>query len=182
MTAKKPIVKRRKWKRFKVKGGAIVYLSKPRMIKLAKPRLIEMGPVADISMGGVAVQYIEKDIPEDCNRLTITLPSGGVKIDAYPVETISDTVVAELSKSKKIRNRCVRFGKLTSYQSFKVEEFINEYAILYENDRRAGNERRILSDPKFDDYEYSVIYERRTGAERRDSAEKRSGLEKRLKR
>ncbi len=176
MTVNKPIVRRRKWKRFKVRGGAIVYLSKPRVIKLTKPKLIEMGPVADISMGGVAVQYVEKDIPEACNRVTIALPSGGIKIDAFPVEIISDVVIARLSETKKIRNRCMRFGKLTSYQSFKVEEFIDEYAILFEKDRRAKNERRVYYNPKFDDYEYSVIYERRVGTERRDTYEKLSKL------
>jgi hypothetical protein len=178
MTAKKHIVRRRKWKRFKVRGGAIVYLSKPRVIKIAKHRLLEMGPVADISMGGVAVQYVEKDIPEAYNLVTIAHPSEGIKIDAFPVEIISDVVIAKLDESKQIRNRCMRFGKLTSYQSFKVEEFIDEYAILFDKDRRASNDRRVYNDPKFEDYEYSVIYEKRLVAERRTVNEKLLKLKK----
>ena len=43
MTANKPLVRRRQWKRFKINGSAIVMLNKPSLIRLGGPRLIELG-------------------------------------------------------------------------------------------------------------------------------------------
>ena len=52
---------RRQWKRYKLKGGAIVLLHKPRFMEIGKPKLVELGPVIDISRGGLAVQYVESE-------------------------------------------------------------------------------------------------------------------------
>ncbi len=59
MNSKIQITRRRKWKRYKIKGGAIVLLHKPRLIDIGKPKMIELGPVIDISMGGLAVSLLK---------------------------------------------------------------------------------------------------------------------------
>lgn len=160
--------KRRRWKRFKNRGGAIVMLHKPRLIDIGKPRLVELGPVIDISLGGLAVQYIEsKKRIIDADVLSVTIPGVGIKLEKIPFEVISDTIKAELPDSRKIRMRCVKFAKLSPYQTFQLESFIQNFTNSEGFDRRSGTDRRNFEDPQFDDESYRTLYDRRILRERR---------------
>ncbi len=168
MPVKKLTVKRRQWKRFKVKGAATVLLHKPRIIEFGKPSFIELGPIIDISMGGLAVQYIEnKNRTTECENLSINLPSSGVKVEKLPYKVVSDVKIAQLPDSRRIRNRCVQFEDLTSYSKFQLESFIRNYTEALLKDRRSGGDRRKFNDPKFDDRSYSAMYEKRVMGDRR---------------
>ena len=168
MQNKKLTVKRRKWKRFKVKGGATVLLHKPRIIEFGKPSFIQLGPVIDISMGGLSVQYIEnKDRTVKCEKLSISLPSNRVKVDKLPYKVVSDVKIAYLPDSRRIRNRCVQFEDLTSYNKFQLESFIKKHTKAILKDRRSGRDRRKFNDPKFEDPSYRAMYERRVMGDRR---------------
>jgi hypothetical protein len=168
MSLSKPIVKRRKWKRFKIRGSAIVMIHKPRFIEFGKPTLIELGPLIDISLGGLAVQYVEtKKRLVDSAELSISFPNKGVSLGQMPFKIVSNSTIATLPDSKKIINRCVEFEKLTPYQSFQLESFINKFSIKTFSDRRSTEDRRQYFDPKFDDIEYKTLYDRRIQNERR---------------
>ncbi len=168
MTANKPLVRRRQWKRFKIKGSAIVMLNKPSLISLGKPRLIELGPVIDISMGGLAVQYIEsKKRLTKCDELSINVPGKGIQLESIPFTVISDVEIAVMPDSTKIKNRCVQFGELSSYQAFQLEAFINKYGADIARDRRSALDRRQFDDPKFEDEDYRILYDKRYMGERR---------------
>lgn len=143
-------------------------LHKPRLIDIGKPRLVELGPVIDISLGGLAVQYIEnKKRILDTDVLSVTIPGAGIKLEKIPFEVISDTITAELPDARKIRTRCVKFGKLSPYQAFQLESFIKNYTNSDGFDRRTGTDRRDFDDPQFDDESYRTLYDRRMLGERR---------------
>ncbi len=81
MNTKMQITRRRKWKRYKIKGGAIVLLHKPRLMDIGKPKTVELGPVIDISMGGLAVQFVEsKNRLQDSETISISIPSTGISL------------------------------------------------------------------------------------------------------
>ena len=123
-------VKKRRWDRFKIKGGAIVMLHKPRRIKVGKPKLLELGPVVDISWGGLAVQYIDsKERQIESNELSISIPPHGVALEGIPFQTVSDVEVAELSDSKKIRRRSIKFNELTQAQKAKLVKFLQNFTV-----------------------------------------------------
>ena len=166
MLGKKLEVRRRKWKRYTVKGGSIVYLYKPAVI--GSPNLIEMGPIVDISMGGMAFQYMEtKKRQADWQELSIGMPSADFQVDGITFDEISDFEVALLPDGKSIRNRCVRFDKLTPYLTYRLEAFIKQFAMQLIEDRRKTPDRRSKPDPRFHDREYATLYERRSNIERR---------------
>ena len=168
MTANKPLVRRRQWKRFKINGSAIVMLNKPSLISLGKPRFIELGPVIDISMGGLAVQYIEnKKRSTQCDELSINVPGKGIQLESIPFTVISDVEIAVMPDSTRIKNRCVQFGELSSYQAFQLEAFINKHGADIARNRRSDLKRRQLDDPKFEDEDYRVLYDKRYMGERR---------------
>jgi hypothetical protein len=122
--------KKRKWDRFKIKGGAIVMLQKPRMINLGKPKLIELGPIVDISWGGIAIQYIDsKDRQIDASEISISIPPDGIKLENIPFETVSDVEVAELPDSKKIRRRSIKFGNMDQTQKVKLVNFLQNFTV-----------------------------------------------------
>jgi hypothetical protein len=159
---------RRRWKRYKLKGGAIVLLHKPKLIEIGKPKLVELGPVIDISMGGLAVQYVESDKRMfESTELSVSIPSTGVLLSGIVFRQVSDQAIAELPDGKKIRNRSVEFINLNPQQNHRLETFIREYSLHLTQDRRSGVERRQFQDPKFEDDDYHRLYNRRSGKDRR---------------
>ncbi len=168
MIRKRLEIRRRKWKRYTIKGGSLVYLYKPGIIAMGKPNLIEMGPIVDISMGGVAFQYIEnKKRQVDATELAVAMPSDDYRVDSVPFETIADFEVAALPDGNRIRNRCVRFVNVTPYLAYRIEDFIETYSMKILQDRRKISERREQSDSRFNDREYATLYERRYQGDRR---------------
>ncbi len=162
MNTKITITRRRKWKRYKIKGGAIVFIHKPRMIEIGKPKLIELGPVIDISMGGLAVQFVaNKRRLTESENVTITIPSTSVSLGPLNYKTISEKVIASLPNGKKIYNRCLEFTKMTSVQNLQLESFIRRHTFHTIRDRRTGTDRRLQAE----NIEY--LEDRRTGVERR---------------
>ncbi|MFH1981451.1 MAG: hypothetical protein ABIL58_06390 [Pseudomonadota bacterium] len=161
-------IQRRKWKRFKIKGGAIVLLHKQRVIDIGSPKLIELGPIIDISLGGLAVQYVEnKKRAITATELSISVPSEGIALSGLEFLMISDKAIAQLPDGKLIRNRCVEFANLAPQKRFQLESFINHYSMNLKRDRRAGIDRRQYNDPKFADEDYYRMYNRRTSIDRR---------------
>ncbi len=162
------VVQRRKWKRFKIKGGAIVLLHKERMIAIGRPKLIELGPIIDISIGGLAVQYLEsKQRSQDATSLSISVPKGGIAVRNLDFKIISDKSIATLPNGKMIHNRCLEFIHVSNQKRYQVESFINHYAMHLKQDRRAGIDRRQYIDPRFDEDRYYQMYNRRNGIDRR---------------
>ena len=163
MNAKMPITRRRKWKRYKIRGGAIVMIHKPRLLDIGKPKLIELGPVIDISMGGLAVQYVEnKQRQQNSETLSISIPSIGVTLADLQCKVILEKVVTSLPNGKQIYNRCVEFINQTAVQNLQLESFIRKHTFHTIPDRRSGRDRRCYTDPNF-----SKADDRRSGIERR---------------
>jgi hypothetical protein len=163
MNRKMPITRRRKWKRFKIKGGAIVLLHKSRFLDVGKPKLIELGPVIDISMGGLAVQYVEnKSRRHDTDVISVAIPSIGVTLPDLQCKVILEKVITELPNGKQIYNRCVEFVNLTKIQNLQLESFIRKHTFHTIPDRRSGKDRRCFNDPNF-----NPANDRRSGIERR---------------
>jgi hypothetical protein len=166
----KKATRRRKWKRFKTKGGALVLIKKMRIIEVGKPALVELGPVVDISMGGLSAQYVEnKQRIAESEALAISVPPESVQVEPIPYKIIKDIEVTKMPDGKPIRTRCVQFGKLSDYQSFQLKSFIKEHTTEIIEDRRKGGERRQFDDPSFDEEEYRKMYDRRILRERRGS-------------
>lgn len=163
MSEKMPITRRRKWKRYKIKGGAIVLLQKPRLMDIGKPKMIELGPVIDISMGGLAVQFVEsKSRRQESQTISISIPSTGVTLPNLQCEIISEKVITALPNGKQIYNRCLEFLNLTSVQNLQLESFIRKHTFHKIPDRRSGKDRRCNADPSF-----SYADDQRSGMERR---------------
>jgi len=163
MDARKPITRRRKWKRFKIKGGAIVLLHKARLLDIGKPKLIELGPVIDISMGGLAVQFVEsKNRLHESETISISIPSIGVTLPDLQCKVIFEKVLTTLPNGKKIYNRSVEFVNLTKIQNLQLESFIRKHTFHTIPDRRSGKDRRVFNDPDFNPAD-----NRRSGIERR---------------
>jgi hypothetical protein len=163
MNTKMQITRRRKWKRYKIKSGAIVLLYKPRLLNIGKPKLIELGPLIDISMGGLAAQYVENKSRQQLSEtISISIPSFGVILADLQCRVVLEKVVATLPNGKQICNRCVEFVNLTSVQNLQLESFIRKHTFHTIPDRRSGKDRRCYTDPNF-----SRNDERRSGIERR---------------
>jgi len=168
MNQKMAFPHRRKWKRFSVKGGAMVILEKPHLMGLLGQSNIELGPIVNISMGGLASQYIEnKRRRISTDNLSIRMPDKSIIVDKIEYNIIADFQIAEMPDGKKIRNRCVKFFNMSSYQTFRLDDFIKSYSIGFMMDRRSGEERRKYVDPRYEDPECNVLKERRSGLERR---------------
>jgi len=157
------ITRRRKWKRYKIKGGAIVLLHKTRFIDIGKPKTFELGPVIDISMGGLAVQFVEsKNRLQDSETISISIPSTGICLGMLQCKAISEKILASLPNGKQIYNRCLEFTNLTSVQSLQLESFIRKHTFHSIHDRRSGKNRRCYTDPDF-----NPLDDKRSGVERR---------------
>jgi hypothetical protein len=164
-------VRRRKWKRFETVSGAVVILNKPQLKGLLGIKRVELGPIVNISMGGLAVQYVEnKHRSAEYSELSIYFPSEGIVLDRVPFETISDFEITQMPDDKVIRKRCVKFGTLTTYQAFQLEEFIKKNGTKCLEDRRAQKDRRKFQDPRYGDPKYEETFtDRRSGKDRRRS-------------
>jgi len=128
VTQKKSFVQR-SWKRYVVKGGAMVMIAKPSLLKLGKPVVVKLGPVKDIGMRGLAVQYVDqKNLLRNVKALSIAMPDGRVVVDGIQFETVKDFEVAELPDARKIRTLCVHFTGLLPMQKVRLERFIEDYA------------------------------------------------------
>jgi hypothetical protein len=170
MPEAQPTISRRKWKRFRISGSAIVLLHKPSLLGFGKPTFIELGPIIDISLGGLAAQYVDsKKRQIECFELAISLPDKGVVLERIPFEIILDREVATLPDARKVRNRCVKFGELNSYQSLKLEAFIKKHTTYIITERRSGTDRRQFEDARFHDDVFKALHERRVLGERRKS-------------
>ena len=163
MNTKMQITRRRKWKRYKIKGGAIVMIHKTRLLDIGTPKLIELGPVIDISMGGLAVQYVEsKRRQQESEIISVAIPSIGVTLPELQYRVVIEKAIAALPNGKQIFNRCVEFINLTSIQKLQLEAFIYRHTFHSIPDRRSGNDRRDHTQADFD-----LMSERRSGIERR---------------
>ncbi|MFC1488903.1 hypothetical protein ACFL6B_03545 [Thermodesulfobacteriota bacterium] len=170
MSGKKPAISRRKWKRFRMKSGAIVMLHKPSLIGFGKVSYIELGPVIDISMGGLAVKYINsKKRQIDCFELSLSVANDGVRVEGMPFEVVADFKVVELPDGIEVRKRCVQFGKLDPYKSFQLETFIKNNTTTIITERRSDVPRRQFNDPRFKDEEFRAHHDRRVLGDRRQS-------------
>jgi hypothetical protein len=126
----KPNGKDRKHDRFKIKGGAIVMLHKPKKINFGKPSLVELGPVVDISWGGLAVHYIDnKNRQIESNELSISFEPNGIVLEGIPFLTVSDTEIAQLPDDKKIRRRSLKFKDLNQKQKARLVNFLQKFTI-----------------------------------------------------
>lgn len=162
MNTKIMITRRRKWKRYKIKGGAIVFIHKPRLIEIGKPKLIKLGPVIDISMGGLAVQFVKtKTRLTDSETVSISIPATSVNLGPLNYKIISERTIASLPNGKFIYNRCLEFTNLTSIQKLQLETFIRKHTFNILKDRRSGKDRRQL------DSNIDYPDDRRSGLERR---------------
>ncbi len=134
---------RRKQQRFLANGGALVMTGKLRFFNLGKPRFIKFGPVINISKGGVSIQYISsKKKPDKYTELSITMPAEDLKLDNISFETVTDFQKTEFLKSKKIRQRCIKFHNLTESQMFQVDYFLDNHTSGLVRDRRSNRDRR----------------------------------------
>ena len=126
----KSSIKKRKWDRFKIKGGAIVMLHKPRTLNFGKPKLVELGPIVDISWGGIAVQYIDsKERQIKSSELSISIPPDGIVLENIPFQTVSDVEIAELPDAKKIRRRNIKFEDMNQTQKAKLVGFLQNFTV-----------------------------------------------------
>jgi hypothetical protein len=160
--------RRRKFKRFKIKGSAVVLLHRPGLMGFGKPRLVELGPITDISMGGLALQYLEhKKRDLNADLLTIVVPEKDLKVEGLSFRVVSDQVLATLPGGRNIHSCCIEFVRVTAYQSFKLESFIKACTTQMPRERRKLIERRRLDDPSFHQDGSKAVFDRRSGRERR---------------
>lgn len=161
-------VRRRKWKRYLAESGSLVLAYPARMFGLVDAKPIELGPIINISLGGLMAQYISsKERERPCSELSISLHRYGIQVERIPCETLADFEVARLPDGKTIRNRSVKFGKLTSYQTFRLEEFIKKHSAGCLLDRRSGRDRRQKKDPRYTNPKEKDFKNRRKRKDRR---------------
>ncbi|MFO8048882.1 MAG: hypothetical protein R6U29_07610 [Desulfosudaceae bacterium] len=121
-------INRRRWKRFTV-DGAFVVTTRPSFFKIGRPVHTRLGPIKDIGMGGLAVQYMEKKMPDKkISGLAVMMPSEGIMVDPIPFEAVNNFEVTTLPHSnKKVWTLCVSFKKLMPRQKTQLEKFIADY-------------------------------------------------------
>ena len=119
-------------------------------------------------MGGLAVQYLEhKSRTFDSDRLSVSVPDKGVKLEGLAFRVVSDRSLAKMPDGRMIHNCCIEFKNLGAYQNFQIENFIANHTHRPAGERRSGNERRRFEDPRFQDEQYRLTFERRGASERR---------------
>lgn len=168
MADQRIIVKRRKWKRFTAKSGSMVLVHIAGVLGLGLSKSVELGPLINISQGGLMVQYIEsRDRMRDAAELSISIPGHGIQIEKIPFDVVADFELASMPDGKRIRNRNVKFGKLTPYQLFQVQSFLEKHVAGLVPDRRSGIDRRQQQAAGYDDDEWRIKTDRRSGVDRR---------------
>lgn len=160
--------RRRKWKRFIPSSGTIVLLHFADLKSYLMGGRVELGPIINLSLGGLMVQYIDsKDRQRKANELSILSKSDGLRVKKIPFETLTDFEVARLPDGKTVRNRSVKFGQLTREQTFQLEAFIKTHGVKTVPDRRGQGDRRSDEDRRYEDPEFNLLHDRRSGLDRR---------------
>ena len=123
MADKKPIVERRKHKRFTVRAGANVAFV---------PYFSKQGQIIDISEGGLSFRYIsgEKSLWREFVAILINRMDFFIK--DLPFKTVYDLKIKHVNffGVKSIRRCGGKLGDLTSAQTAKLEYFIKNYTSL----------------------------------------------------
>ena len=122
----KNMVERRRYKRFRVKGGIFASFT-PHWL-----RSIIVGEILDISRGGLALHYIPG--PEQSNRvykLRILVADGSFCLSKIPSRTVSDLEIKKRFSfgSMPARRSGVQFGELTPSQLSLLKYFILNYTM-----------------------------------------------------
>jgi hypothetical protein len=121
MASQKETVERRKHKRFKVPIGSFVVLG---------PHSGMVGRIIDISMGGLAFRHVDKEEPPDGFDELDVFHENDFRVKHVPCESISHIETYESPfGSFTIRESALRFGDMTPYQMFQLEQFIHNYTI-----------------------------------------------------
>ncbi|MFO7559416.1 MAG: PilZ domain-containing protein [Desulfobacterales bacterium] len=123
MTDQKPIVERRKHKRFAVMEGANMAFV---------PYFSKQGPVIDISEGGLAFRYISAKKILWRELIAILIDRMELFLKDVPFKTVYDLKMKHVNffGVKSIRRCGGEFGELTSSQTAKLEYFIKNYTSL----------------------------------------------------
>jgi len=137
---------RRRHKRYRPMGSALVIFERPRIFNTGKPRIIKLGPLSDISQGGLSVEYFAKGKRfEGFFELSILIPGHGITVYRIPFRNISDIVAAEPDAKRIIMRRGIQFDELNHHHTSSLKRFVNLYAREEVSDRRSGFERRIVN-------------------------------------
>ncbi len=120
MADQKPIVERRKHKRFTVMEGANMAFA---------PYFSKQGQVLDISEGGLAFRYISGKKILWRELIAILINRMELFLKDVPFKTVYDLKVKHVNffGVKSIRRCGGEFGALTSAQTAKLEYFIKNY-------------------------------------------------------
>ena len=123
MTADKLKVERRRDPRFLVPRGVLVEVRRPNHSRL--------GEIIDISMGGVAFRYFATKEPSNGSyKLHIFLDEGSFRLNDILLETVTDFKTHNIPYTPiTMRRGSVKFRRLSSEKSSRLEDFIKNYAI-----------------------------------------------------
>lgn len=123
MADKKPIVERRKHKRFKVSRGKSVSFV---------PYLSKQGQIIDISEGGLAFRYISGKKGLWREFIAILIDRMDFFLKDIPFKTVYDFKIKHVNffGVKSILRCGGKFGDLSSAQTAKLEYFIKNYTSL----------------------------------------------------
>lgn len=120
---------RRKKKRYRINGKALVKIYQPRLFKLFKPKAVDYGPIVDISSSGLSVLYVDREMRSvEPKEMTIAMPDNSFRIEDIAFTTISDYKVSETEDRQVVRRRSMRFDKLTATQANHLNHLLNYYA------------------------------------------------------
>jgi len=117
---KKPILERRKHKRFTVSGGSSVAFV---------PYFSKQGQIIDISEGGLSFRYISGEKCLWREFIAILIDRMDLLLKDVPFKTVSDFKIKHVNffGVKSIRRCGGKFEDLTSAQTAKLEYFIKHY-------------------------------------------------------
>ena len=114
-------LERRKHKRFQVPSGALVGLG---------PYFEKVGPIVDISMGGLGFRYVGTK-ESNGTYLDIFLTNSDFFLRNVPFETVRHLKIVGAASpgSETMREKAVKFGKLTRDQKSQLKYFIENFAV-----------------------------------------------------
>jgi hypothetical protein len=119
----KPIIERRKHKRFTVRAGASVTFV---------PYFSKQGQIVDISEGGLAFRYISGGKGPWRGFIAILIDRIDLFLKDVPFKIVFDFKIKRVNffGVKSMRRCGGKFGDLTSAQTAKLEYFIKNYTLL----------------------------------------------------
>ena len=125
MDMEKPLVELRKYKRFKVKEGALAFFN---------PNPTILGSIIDVSKNGLAFTYMKTDSEIELTpavKLDILMSIDGFYLDHLPFDAVADILLpAQNAFSTIVMKRlCLKFGQLSKEQEKQLDYFISYYAI-----------------------------------------------------